>query len=61
MLTYALCAVLRLPKAPRQEDSILSPTTDIEGWLIGISFNRKAILRGVAFFRSGLLLVLSAS
>jgi hypothetical protein len=37
MLTYGLYAALRLPKAPRQEDSILSPTTDFEDWLIGTS------------------------
>ncbi|MFT7472987.1 MAG: hypothetical protein ACI8XU_002891 [Kiritimatiellia bacterium] len=41
MLTYVLYAALRLPKAPRQEDSILSPTTDFEDWLIVISINGK--------------------
>ena len=61
MLAYGLYAALRLPKATRQGNSILSPTTDFEDWLIRISINRKAILRGVAFFRSGLLLVLSVS
>lgn len=30
MLTYGLYAALRLPKAPRQEDSILSPEPDFE-------------------------------
>jgi hypothetical protein len=33
--------VLRVPKPPCQEDSILTPETDFEDWLIGTSINGK--------------------
>ena len=46
--------MLRVPKPPCQKDSILTPETDFEDWLIGTSIVPKAMLRGVAFFVPGI-------
>jgi hypothetical protein len=61
MLTYGLYAALRLPKAPRQKDSILFTAPDIEDCLIGVSITKKAILKGIAFFFVCLLTVTKCS